>query len=141
MKIRKLVAERLIPKGHENAISSRALRSILRISERELRSLIQAMRIEDGIVVCASDSGYFRPKDRAEILAFYKRMRNRGVSCIRAAKSARLALMEMDGQMALDFSTDGEEDDALMNDLIQEGNNPFEVDSDGQYYIIQESES
>jgi biotin operon repressor len=69
--------------GAENAVISRTLEHALRISGKELRDLVNALRRE-GIPIASDQSGYFYAKTEAEVRLTIRHMRNR-ISGISAA--------------------------------------------------------
>lgn len=69
--------------GAENAVTSRELEYALRISGKELRDLVNALR-RDGIPIASDQSGYFYAKTETEVRLTIRHMRNR-ISGISAA--------------------------------------------------------
>ena len=69
--------------GVGNAVTSRALEYTLRISGKELRDLVNALRRE-GIPIASDQSGYFYAKTETEVRLTIRHMRNR-ISGISAA--------------------------------------------------------
>lgn len=69
--------------GAKNAVTSRTLEHALRISGKELRDLVNALRRE-GIPIASDQSGYFYAKTEAEVRLTIRHMRNR-ISGISAA--------------------------------------------------------
>jgi hypothetical protein len=69
--------------GAENAVISRTLEHTFRISGKELRDLVNALRRE-GIPIASDQSGYFYAKTEAEVRLTIRHMRNR-ISGISAA--------------------------------------------------------
>ena len=71
--------------GAENAVTSRTLERIFRVSGKELRDQVNALRRE-GIPIASDQSGYFYAKTKAEVRLTIRHMRNR-ISGISAAIS------------------------------------------------------
>lgn len=69
--------------GVGNAVTSRELEYTLRISGKELRDLVNALR-RDGIPIASDQSGYFYAKTETEVRLTIRHMRNR-ISGISAA--------------------------------------------------------
>ena len=69
--------------GTENAVISRTLEHAFRISGKELRDLVNALRRE-GIPIASDQSGYFYAKTEAEVRLTIRHMKNR-ISGISAA--------------------------------------------------------
>lgn len=69
--------------GGENAVTSKILEHIFRISGKELRDLVNALR-RDGIPIASDQSGYFYAKTEAEVRMTIRHMKNR-ISGISAA--------------------------------------------------------
>jgi hypothetical protein len=69
--------------GAENAVISRTLEHTFRISGKELRDLVNALRRE-GIPIASDQNGYFYAKTEAEVRLTIRHMRNR-ISGISAA--------------------------------------------------------
>ncbi|MGN1339351.1 MAG: HTH domain-containing protein [Oscillospiraceae bacterium] len=75
-----------IPTGRNNAISMKDLATLLNISERGVRSIIQRAR-EQGAPICSeyeNRGGYYLPADKYEALSFLRQQKAR----IRSARSA-----------------------------------------------------
>ncbi len=87
--------------GAENAVISRALEHTLRISGKELRDLVNALRRE-GIPIASDQSGYFYAKTEAEVRMTIRHMRNRisGISAAIAGLRRSLTAFD-DTQMRL----------------------------------------
>ena len=92
----------LLPVGKENAISTVDLvRLTGGKSSRELQERIAYERNHGAVICSGSGRGYWRPKDRQEILEFVKTMDSRALNTLRAAKSARAVLKVPAGQQAI----------------------------------------
>lgn len=99
----------LLPVGKENAISTVDLVRLTGCkSSRELQERIAYERNHGAVICSGSGRGYWRPKDRQEILEFVKTMDSRALNTLRAAKSARAVLKVPAGQQAIiGGATDG----------------------------------
>lgn len=76
----------LIPTGRENAIPMKDLASLLNISERGLRLLVQRAR-EQGAPICSeweNRGGYYMPADTYEAKGYLRQQKSR----IRSARAA-----------------------------------------------------
>ena len=72
-------------------------------SERQLLKIIETERKSGKVICSCSDgSGFYLPKNKAEIMEFYLRTKKRAVSTLATLRSARKALQEMDGQIEFD---------------------------------------
>ena len=92
----------LLPVGKENAISTVDLVRLTGCkSSRELQGRIAYERNHGAVICSGSGRGYWRPKDRQEILEFVKTMDSRALNTLRAAKSARAVLKVPAGQQAI----------------------------------------
>lgn len=92
----------LLPVGKENAISTVDLVRLTGCkSSRELQECIAYERNHGAVICSGSGRGYWRPKDRQEILEFVKTMDARALNTLRAAKSARAVLKVPAGQQAI----------------------------------------
>lgn len=82
----------LLPLSEKDALSMGDLASMLEMTERELRSLVERMRRE-GIAVCSSDSGYWLPADgdegQQDIERTARRLELRARSQLKTAKRMR----------------------------------------------------
>lgn len=97
------VLEPLLQYGSENAVSTKTLMSMLDLSERELRELVDLER-RKGILICSNASptgGYFLPRTREELQAFYKVLGQKATSILQALRNTKRALDEMDGRQVL----------------------------------------
>lgn len=80
--------------GEENAINREYLSHILNLPEREVGRCIQTAR-RDGILICSNESGYFFPKDKNELSAFYKRYHGAAISILCTLKTTRRELKKI----------------------------------------------
>ena len=71
--------------GEENGISQKDLARILNMNERQLREEVAKER-EAGALICSSDRGYYRAKNRAEIENTYNRLRSRALGTLAMLK-------------------------------------------------------
>ncbi|NYB73085.1 hypothetical protein HZF24_02910 [Sedimentibacter hydroxybenzoicus DSM 7310] len=87
--------------GAENAVISKTLELVFRISGKELRDLVNALR-RDGILIASDQSGYFYAKTEAEVRLTIRHMRNRisGISAAITGLRRSLAAFD-DTQMRL----------------------------------------
>lgn len=92
----------LLPVGRENAISTKDL-VILRgcSSARELQQYIAYERNHGAIICSGSGNGYWRPKNRQEIVEFCRTMEARAKHTWAAARSAKQMLKTMKGQQEI----------------------------------------
>lgn len=90
--------ERLIPYGHENAISRRTLALALGMSDRMTRKALQAAR-EDGLPVLNEQdgAGYFLADDAPSIRRQIAANMARIASISRQTKHLRQRLRDMEG--------------------------------------------
>ena len=63
--------EKLLCYGEDHAIKSDRLMQITGMDKRYLQAMIAQER-DQGAMICASDRGYFLPKDRSEAAAYYE---------------------------------------------------------------------
>ncbi|MGF6991438.1 hypothetical protein M2150_002713 [Lachnospiraceae bacterium PM6-15] len=95
------VIEPLLPLGKENAISSEELTKIFNCTDRELRAIVSRERKSGAIICSATTGGYFKPKTKEELQAFYKGLKGQALSILEALRSSKRALDEMEGQESL----------------------------------------
>lgn len=91
----------LLPRGAENAISTKALVRLTGCSSaRQLQGRISAERAQGAVILSSSTGGYFRPaagaKGRREIKEYIATLQARSQNTLRAVESAREALDEME---------------------------------------------
>ena len=92
---------KLLPVGRENAISAYSLSQLLGCKNaRELRILVSRER-NNGAIICSSASGYYRPKNRAEIAEYCHSMYSMATSIFQATRGAKKALELPEGQEEL----------------------------------------
>lgn len=72
--------------GEENAILSKDLARKLDITPRQLRDAIEKERAA-GALICSSNKGYFRGKNRDEIAATYNHLRKRALGTLAMIKT------------------------------------------------------
>lgn len=83
----------MIPVGKKNAIPMKRLADLLDIDDRELRQIVQELRMS-GSVICGCTKGYFRPSDNMqEVFGFYKYHRQRAMTNLRSLKATRAFLL------------------------------------------------
>lgn len=93
----------ILPVGKENAISTADLVKITGCtSSRDLQERIALERNAGAIICSGSGSGYWRAKNRQEILDFVHCMDARAKNTLAATKSARRALQITEGQFEME---------------------------------------
>lgn len=90
-KYRKLLDN--IPLGEDKAISMSGLSSILCITERETRKLVEKCRMS-GNIICATEAGYFIPETMEELCRFHNRMNARISTCRKSLVPVKNVLIE-----------------------------------------------
>lgn len=96
--------------GEENGISQKDLARILNMNERQLREEVAKER-EAGALICSSDRGYYRAKNRAEIENTYNRLRSRALGTLAMLKPFAKRLNKDDvinEQMSIDDFLNGD---------------------------------
>lgn len=95
--------ESLLPVGKENAISTADLVKLTGCaSPRELRERIAKERRAGAIICAGSVRGYWKPKDKQEVLEFVKVMDSRAVNIFAVTRSAKAALQLPAGQLEME---------------------------------------
>lgn len=104
------IIEPLLSYGRESTISSKELMTVLNMSERELRAQVAYER-NRGAIICSSNQGYFKFKNREELKVFYKTLQNKANSIYQALRSAKRALDEdeIEGQQSFNQEAGYEE--------------------------------
>lgn len=94
----------LIPEGRENAISKAQLTEITGLSERSLRLVVAGERCRGKIILtdCSGTSGYYKPTNTGEVLAFIRSMRKRARETAAIADAVERALMKEVGQDSIE---------------------------------------
>ena len=87
-----------LAEGEENAITTRALCTILGWNSREVTLCVNALR-RSGKVICSSERGYFLPADLSDVQHFYRQMQSRQREIAKAAQSARAYILEHGGNI------------------------------------------
>ena len=83
----------MIPVGKKDAIPMKRLAYLFGIDDRELRQIVQELRLS-GYVICGCTKGYFRPsEDMQEVFGFYKYHRQRAMTNLRSLKATRAFLL------------------------------------------------
>ena len=77
--------------GAEQGLHLRDLARITRLSEREVRQMIQAERLRGIPILSNNQDGYFLPGDEAERSAFVRSMRHRADEIHKAAEAVEKA--------------------------------------------------
>lgn len=104
--------------GKENAISANDLTDKLNLkSTRELRHEVSAERAQ-GIPIASLPAGYFRCKNKTEILECYRFHRSRAVSEAATANMFKKMLEPYEGQLSM---FDMQEDEDINRWLMNEG--------------------
>lgn len=84
--------------GCENAISSSKLEVLLGLqSKRALQKLIENERKQGGII-CASENGYYLPRDKTELGEYYERATKKARGQLFSLKAMKKCLDEINGQ-------------------------------------------
>lgn len=92
----------MLPVGRENAVSTAELvRMVGCSSPRELQQCIAGERAAGAIICSGSGKGYWRPKNRQEIIDFINVMSARARNTYAATRSAKRALRLPDGQLEI----------------------------------------
>lgn len=92
----------ILPVGKENAISTADLVKITGCtSSRDLQERIAFERNAGAVICSGSGSGYWRAKNRQELLEFVHCMDARAKNTLAATRSAKRALQLPDGQMEI----------------------------------------
>ena len=95
----------LLPVGRENALSTAELVKMTGCaSSRELRERIAEERRAGAIICSGSVQGYWRPKDKQEVLDFVYVMDSRAINIFEATKSAKAALQLPEGQLEMEIN-------------------------------------
>ena len=95
----------LLPHGAENAIRTKALVRLTGCSSaRQLQGRISAERAQGVVILSSSTGGYFLPdfgvKGKWEIKEYIATMEPRSQNTLRAAESAKAALVVLEGNSA-----------------------------------------
>lgn len=108
----------LLPLGKDDAISANDLTEKLNFkSTRELRFAVSGERAQ-GVPIASLPAGYFRCKDRNEIMECYRFHRSRAVSEAATANMFKKLLMPYEGQLSM---FDMQEDENINRWLMNEG--------------------
>ena len=98
----------ILPVGKENAISTADLVKITGCtSPRDLQVRIALERNAGAIICSGSGSGYWRAKNRQELLEFVHCMDARAKNTLAATRSAKRALQITEGQFETEVSENG----------------------------------
>lgn len=90
----------ILPVGKENAISTADLVKITGCtSSRDLQERIALERNAGAIICSGSGRGYWRAKNRQELLEFVHCMNARAKNTLAATRSAKKALQIIEGQL------------------------------------------
>ena len=89
----------LLPCGQENAISTQDLMKLSGYdTARDLQQQIAWERNHGAVICSGSSKGYWKPKNREEIVQFCKTMEARARNIIAATRSTKLALKKSEWQ-------------------------------------------
>ena len=103
----------LLSPGEENAVSTAELQKKTGLNSRAIRLQVASER-EQGALILSCQAGYFTPssgeKGRSEMACFIQTIRSKGLSTLRAARSARRALRQLDGQICMKERAHGEKE-------------------------------
>lgn len=95
----------ILPVGKENAISTADLVKITGCtSPRDLQERIVLERNAGAVICSGSGSGYWRAKNRQELLEFVHCMNARAKNTLAATRSAKKVLQLSDGQLEMEIS-------------------------------------
>lgn len=105
----KYVVAGLLQVGEGNAIKGNALAEMLNVTPRTFCAVVEKERTA-GIPICASDSGYFLPKDIEELWRFYLRYTSGARKMLKNMQAIRDLLTAAEGQYDLSDMEDLEEE-------------------------------
>lgn len=89
--------------GAENAVTSKLLEALYRVSGKQLRDMVNTLRRE-GVPIASDQNGYYYAKTKAELRSTIKHMRCRISGICAAISGLRLALADFEAtQMHLTF--------------------------------------
>ena len=91
----------ILPRGKARAVSMSHLADALRCSDRDVRAVIHRARC-DGAIIAGDSSGYYLPETREELIRWYRLAKKRSLSGLKALKSARQQLRELEGQQSIE---------------------------------------
>lgn len=106
-----------LPRGAENAVSSRKLMLMLGIRDiRTLRACVAKNRAAGALILSNTSGGYYLPdageKGRREMERFVATVRSKALTHLCAARPVRAALRVLDGQEHLDdYAVKGDNND------------------------------
>lgn len=95
---------KLIPVGHEKAISMRKLANLTHLDERDVRNIVYHLVVDSDIPIGSSNEpdtgGYFIIKDRQDMEVAAKHIKPRAVAIYRRVRALEKMEQEMfDGQL------------------------------------------
>lgn len=97
-----------LPFGKENAVSSEALVEQLHLtSKRELQAQIAKERNAGAVILSTTTGGYYQSNDRDEVAEFIRTLEKRAKNTMKALKSARKYMKNIEGQMSIDIENVG----------------------------------
>jgi MarR-like DNA-binding transcriptional regulator SgrR of sgrS sRNA len=78
----------MLPKGESQAIKAADLRVMWGLSsQRAVRLVVHRMRC-NGLIICTSDAGYYRPATQEDIQRTVRRLQSQARAMFRAANAA-----------------------------------------------------
>ena len=93
--------------GERNAVSAVYLVNRLGLKDtRDLRLAVSSARA-NGQIICSGKAGYYIPETREELKRFIRKMETMATSTLKALKSAREALKQIEGQLSIDDLENG----------------------------------
>lgn len=92
-----------IPYGRENAIKRQNLKDLLGVSDRDMRIMIADARKKTPIINLQDGNGYYRPKEKSELMEYIMQENARAVSIIQNVRVATEEYNKIYGQMTLDM--------------------------------------
>lgn len=81
--------------GEENAVTSKLLEALFRVSGKQLRDMVNALR-RDGMPIASDQNGYYYAKTKAELRATIKHLRCRISGISGAISGLRHTLADFD---------------------------------------------
>lgn len=104
---RKQAVSDLLLHGAENAMSGKELADLMGYtSVRDLQKQIAVERSRGALILSNTGGGYYLPAlgeaGRKELRRYLRTIRARAFNTLKAGNAARLALMEVEGQMAIE---------------------------------------
>lgn len=82
-----------IGEGRENAVSNNDLQQVMHTTRRGVSTVIHDLRAE-GMIICATRQGYYKPKDDEELIQGYDILWKMAVSSLSALKPMRAEIVK-----------------------------------------------